>query len=59
MRMLCRPGQHGAGHAKIIVLSRQAIIDSAGVAQFGFEAVKLLVGASEHFFGSTAVSGQR
>jgi hypothetical protein len=50
VRMLCRAGQHGAGHAKIIVLPRQAIIDSVGVAHLHFQAVKVLIRASAHRF---------
>src|SRR5437879_6551656 len=49
MGMPCRPRQHGAGDAKVIMMSRRASVDSAGLAQLGFKIPELLVGLPRHW----------
>ena len=48
MRMPCRPRQHGAGHAEIIVLPWRASVDYSGVTQLSLKSHKLLISASAH-----------
>ena len=46
--MACRPGQHGARYAKIVVLAGRAGIDGPGFTHFGFKVRKLFKCATAH-----------
>jgi hypothetical protein len=46
MRMACRPGQHDAGYAEIIVLAWRAPVDGSALAHFGLKRHKLLISAA-------------
>jgi hypothetical protein len=45
MRMLCRPRQHGAGYAEVIMLSRRAAVDYSAIAHLGLKRRELLIGS--------------
>src|SRR5579872_1434575 len=48
MRMSCRPRQHGAGYAEIVVLPGQAFINNVMLACLGLESHELLISLSTH-----------
>lgn len=48
MRVARRPGEHRARDAKIIMLSRRAVIDDAALAELGLKPHQLIKGAFAH-----------